>query len=244
MKKRTTHLSFAVKCADCVHFSGIKSVAFKDVCSKLGIKQYANACTHFTPAISKVGRIAPTAISALNKICASADSSQLRLLALALQNITEIRKLGFEFAQQVWFNLSNPVADVLECYYTGYVVGANETHIHIASDLGSGLKVSVMLLHSSVRTETAWTKHRNRLIRAGKICLPPKEGDKRIRLTAIEEKTVEEDDYVVPTLEFAPKEWLPAKTKVLDDDDTEYDDEEDGIDSEEHDSGSMTIGFE
>lgn len=243
MKKRN-HLAFAVKCADCVHFSGIKSVAFKDVCSKLGIKQYANACTHFTPAISKVGRIAPSAISALNKVCASADSSQLRLLALALQNITEIRKLGFEFAQQVWFNLSNPVADVLECYYTGFIVGATETHIHVASDLGAGLKVSIMLLHSSVRVEEAWIKHRNRLIKAGKICLPKSGVGSRIRLVAIEETTVEEDDYVVPTLEFAPKEWLPKKTRAasIDEEDEDFDEDE-GL-GEEHDNGSMTIGFE
>lgn len=238
MKKQ--FLAFPMKCSDCVHFSGIKSLSFKDVCSKLGTKSYANACPSFTPDMSRVARINNSAIAALAKVAASADLSELRLLAASLMAATEIAKHGFTYGQKVWFNLSNPYADYLECYYHGYIVGCTETHMLCASNLETGLHVSLYLPVDSILTYEAFSKKKASLIKRKRLTLPYEKNASRIRTVGVEATQVEEEEYEVPSLDFAPAEFLPDDTTHSE----VFEEVDDGVESSTSESGSMTIGFQ
>jgi hypothetical protein len=241
MKK--PHLAFPMKCSDCVHFKGIKSPSFKEVCSKLGVKAYANACPSFTPDTVRVANINNNAIAAIAKVASKADLSQLRLLASTLLNAAEVKKFGFDFGQKVWFNLSNPYADYLECYFHGYVIGCTDTHIHVASNLELGLSVSIYLETSALFDESLWQRKKKALIKRGHLVLPAKNNSSRIRFVGVEPTQVEEEDYEVPTLDFAPAEFLPDDTPTSTDFDEREEVEYDDVESSEGRSGSLSIGF-
>lgn len=205
-------LSLGMKCGDCIHFDLTKASVYADTCGELGVKRFAKACEHFTPDSSRLSRIESAAMLSLAAISKEADPAQLRLLAYTLKNMTFIKRLGFEFGEQVWFNLSAPKVDYLECYYTGFIVAADEHEdtMYISSTLDGKSRANVMLPLDSILSLDMWAKRKKRLIRNGLIAIPRASLDSRIRLVAPKPTAEDDNDYEVPTLESAPKAWLAA----------------------------------
>jgi hypothetical protein len=173
-------------------------------------------------------------------------------MSMALMGITDIRKAGYEFGQTLWFNLSAPREEYVDCYYRGVIVAVADGNLIIASDLSGDMRVSITLPPSSVLTHSQWEKRLAKLVKANRICMPVQKNGHKLRLVA-REALVVTVDYEVPTLETAPKELVelaggrkrrPVKkveTEVEDSDSGIEDDS--GIEVDSHSSGSMVLSF-
>lgn len=218
-------LSLKMKCSDCLHFKCVRSPAYSDVCSALGVKTFATACPSFTPESSHLTKIDESALISLAELAVAADPKQLRLLSYTLRNMTLIERLGFKFGQRVFFNLSSPKLEYVECYYSGYIVAAAEfdDYVYIRSSLDGNAKAAVLLPVESVYAQQEWDRRLKALIKRDLISIPVSKIESKLRMIAHESTVEVDEDYEVPTLDSAPQEWIASYNE--DQDSSSYVDE-------------------
>lgn len=206
-------VSLGMRCGDCLHFDTTRT--FEDVCSNLGVEDFARACGSFTPNTHKLARVGDDKIEQLGRLCRNMGTSQLRLMAFTFRTLSFIHKAGFKFGQPIVINVSAPLEEYVECYYKGYIFGADKTgeNVYITADINKDKKNPVVVTLPS-KSEgllklSQWKSLRDKLIATNHIKLPSDKKDCLwINRPKIEVKSVLEDDYEIPTIDTVPESWL------------------------------------
>lgn len=196
--------SIGFKCGECLHFNRLAK--FEKPCSFLGIKAFANAPSCFTPDVFKLQKTNPDIIYQIGNIMKDFTSAEARILIALLRSTrTQEKYYKLKFGQPVYFCLSN---DYLSNYFRGFVVGVasqGEEQVYISSNLGKTQRANPMLgsfIRDRVLTLTEFKKRKKELIKAGKVQDPKK------IFTPTKLTKDNADDYEIPSIETAPKEWL------------------------------------
>jgi hypothetical protein len=196
--------SIGFKCGECLHFSRLAK--FEKPCSFLGIKAFANAPSCFTPDVFKLQKTNPDIIYQIGNIMKDFTSAQARVLIALLRSTRAQEKFyNLKFGQPVYFCLSN---NYLSNYFIGFVVGVasqGEEQVYVSSNLGKKQRSSPMLgsfIRDRVLTISEFKKRKKDLIAQGKIQDPKK------LFTPSELVKAKPEDYEIPNMETAPKDWL------------------------------------
>jgi len=126
-------------------------------------------------------------IYALGELFKDMDDSQTRILIAALYNSSRLAKFNLHFAQPVYFNVSAPKVDYVDCWYKGYAVAAYrkqytnqykekywDYHIIALSNLKGKCDVVYHLMPENIVLKEEFKKHKKKLIREGKFRAPKK----------------------------------------------------------------------
>jgi hypothetical protein len=134
--------------------------------------------------------------------------SELRLFVMAAYKGAAIEKgtnKKFKFGTKVYFNLSAPLAEYIDSYYSGVVIGflngdenSPEGYLHIAASLSNTAGTSITLPITSVLTQSKWNVTFRKLLAANKFQTP---SSKRLRFECGKETSP--DEYEVPTLDMS-----------------------------------------
>lgn len=203
------------KCGDCLHFGGKdKGIPkFEDVCSKLGVKHYADAPACFYPNVYALADKEPDRLFQIGLMFHDFSSRQKRIL-MALFKATPAfeKKYDLAFGMPVYFYLSR---DYLSNYFLGFVLGVAVTGdplVYVSSDLKGrqrGNPCTVSLYRSSIFTVTEFKKKRAELVERKRLKDP-----KPLSRDFKQPKKIEAD-YQPPSMETAPEEWFDRFDKRL-----------------------------
>lgn len=222
----SNRVSLGLKCGECIHFQ--KGPArFEKLCTQLGIQSFSEACPEYTPDLYKIASVEDDVMAQMANIAAKLSGPQARIFAYLFRNIDFIKKAGFEFGQVVVFSISGK--DILDNYVRGKVVFADRTGetIHITSDLEklNTRPLFVSLLRPNVMTVDEFKKHRQKLVKEGRIVepKPSKSSNKRTLLQCL--KMSDEayevymsklrsapEEYVPPMLDTVPHNWIDQRS--------------------------------
>ena len=114
-----TTLKAKPRCGDCLHFKHISK--FEKVCNTLGIKQFAEAPTCFSPNIYVLTKKNPDTLHQLGMLLRDWTPAETRVfMALLRQKIVMDKNYGLQFGQPVMFKIGG--GDYLSNYFKGYVI--------------------------------------------------------------------------------------------------------------------------
>lgn len=205
--KNLPEMAIAVKCVDCIHFDIQALPEYKKPCKDVGVKAYNRGCDKHNPNAARLAR-SLGALEAVMDAVSGMDESELRLFVMAAYKGAAIEKgtnKKFKFGTKVYFNLSAPVAEYIDSYYSGVVIGylnGDETspdgYLHIAASLSNTAGTSITLPISSVLTQSKWNVTFRKLLAANRFQTP---SSKRLRFECGKETSP--DDYEVPTLDMS-----------------------------------------
>lgn len=176
--RKIPHLTIPVKCGDCLFFTKAAHSYFGKPCSSLGNENFNAACSRYYPDFSHlVDTDVLPSVYEIAKIARSFNERQLRMLSFMFKNMASIFKsptIRVKFGQPVFFNLSSPAQDYVECYYSGYVIGVSPcgTLVHIAGSVSDYAGVHIQLLPDSILTRKQWVAKRSALEAQGKDEVP------------------------------------------------------------------------
>lgn len=221
----SNRVSLGLKCGDCIHLER-GPATFEKLCGQLGKTGFSEACSSFTPDMSKISVLRKGEAQTLAKLAISIKPQQARLLAYMFRNIDLLKRAGYDLFETVVFSLGG---DYLECYVRGYIIGADRAgdQVYISSDFENlnGDPALLTLLSPSVMNLAAFAKHRKKLVTEGRIAEPRSaKGTKKKTILQCLKMTVEEramyrqqlatkpGDYVPPTLDTVPAKWLDSRT--------------------------------
>lgn len=124
-------------------------------------------------------------IYALGEFIKEFDDSQLRILIGALYYSSRLAKFNLHFAQPVYFNVSTPHVEFVDCYCKGYVISASRKKypnhigemtwdywIQVISTLRGEDQVVWHLMPERVLTKEEFRKRKKHLIDEGKFRAP------------------------------------------------------------------------
>lgn len=112
------------------------------------------------------------------------DDSQIRLLIAALYHSSRLAKFNLHFAQPVYFNISSPAVDFVDCWYKGYAVSANrykytykkekiwEYTILVISNLKRSWETTLHISPKNILNKEQFYEHKKKLLEEGKIRAP------------------------------------------------------------------------
>jgi len=176
MMKRSLKIDFRVK--DCSNANYLVDEGFLP----LGKIQSRNFIPDFSKLIDRLDDI-----YALGEIFRGMDDSQCRILIAALHYSSRLAKFNLSFGQPVYFNISAPRVDFVNCWYKGYAVSASrkkytneykekswEYTIIALSTLRGKFEVTFHLRPESILTKEEFKKHKKKLIYEGKLRAPKK----------------------------------------------------------------------
>jgi hypothetical protein len=201
-----TTLKAKPRCGDCLHFKHISK--FERVCSTLGVKQFAEAPTCFSPNVYALTKKNPDILHQLGMLLREFTPAETRVfMALLRQKVSMDKNYGLAFGQPVMFRIGG--GDYLSNYFKGYVIGVasvGDGQVFVASDMSKtqrNMPATATLLPSSVYPLSKWKKKKAELVKDKKL----KDPNPLYSPTALkkEELTI---DYKVPTLEDAPSAWF------------------------------------
>ena len=203
------------KCGDCLHFGGAdKGIAkFESVCSKLGVKRFADAPSCFFGNVYVLAKKEPDRLYQIGMMFHDFTSREKRILMSLLKASPSFeKKYNLAFGMPVYFYLSR---DYLSNYFRGFVIGVAVTgdpKVYIASDLNGrqrGNPCTVSLYRNSIFSISEFKKKKEQLIKSGRLKDPtPLSKDMKMP------KKVEAD-YQPPSMETAPAEWFDRFDKRL-----------------------------
>jgi hypothetical protein len=197
------------KCGDCIHFNRIAK--FEKVCKLLGTKHFAQApyCYKVDPYI--LTPVNPDILNQIALLTLSFTPQQTRVYVQLMKENSQLEKIyKVKFGQPVVFRLGG--GEYLSNYFKGFVLGgatAGEAQLYVTSDLGKTQRANpamLTLMPDSVYTLSAWKKKKTQLLKD-----PKKLKDPNPLYSAHVEKKDMFPDYVPPTLENAPAEWLDKR---------------------------------
>jgi hypothetical protein len=147
IEKQGPGVPLQVQCGNCVHFRRI--AAFKDVCVKLGIKEFAPPCTKFVADFHQFSRNAEFA-----KFLAATPDDQLQpLLALINAEVTT-RHSKFRYGMAIYVRLFGD--DYISNYVKCYVMMAKGRYVYV--ELPAQENYYGVFLKKSVFTEAQFLK--------------------------------------------------------------------------------------
>lgn len=174
MIKRSLKIDFLVK--DC----STRNYLIDEGFLPLGKVPSRNFIPDFSKLVSNLD-----GIYALGDIVKNMDDSQHRILLAALYYSSRLAKFNLHFAQPVYFNVSCPRVEYVDCWYKGYAVMADRKRykdhlgkhvwdytVIVISSLKGDYEVTFHLHPSSLLTKEQFFEHKKRLIDEGKIRAP------------------------------------------------------------------------
>jgi len=217
-KRQPLTVSTRVKCRDCIFHTSTKA-DFNNgaTCQSIGIKGFAKACKLFTPKLSNLTEFSEDSLVILARIARDLSPSSLRILSHLFAKADQIQKHGYKWGQPVYFNLSAPHIDYLDCFFKGYIVGIapDGDYFYLVSslDLEERSNLTYLTLQSSsVLTRTQFKIKRKELKKANKLKTPLENLSAKLKvnvpLIEAHEEANDEDTYDVPTIDAVPKDWL------------------------------------
>lgn len=213
LKRKPSSLSLGMKCGDCQFFRKVKG-AFNGnkTCSAVGIKSFAQACRLFTPDLSQLTTLPAESIYQIAYLTKDLPIRALRLLSYTFKNAEQIRRHGINFGQPLYFNLSSPQIDYLDCYFKGYVLGISSDgdFVYLTSSLNGTRAISITLPLVRVLTKSDFGRKKLALEKIGHTHVPQNKYDSTFKMNrplarANKAAAVEGD---VPTLDTVPADWL------------------------------------
>jgi hypothetical protein len=195
----------AFKCAECLHFKQSPHRTNKEVCSKLGVRQFALAPKCFTPDYTRIVQNSDELV--MLSILFGSKTPQQRKIMLGM---LRAKPTGKKFRMGTKLYLKSSTREYISNYLCGYVVGytsGNEIVIAGSPDLKSRGKMFFTYLRSEsgLITQKEWEIKFKELRAKGRISDPLL--SKRRDITA----KVEQDEYEVPTIDKAPKQANETK---------------------------------
>jgi len=197
-------------CGTCLHFKQSKHRSYDDVCSKLGVRQFAVAPKCWTPDYTKVITNTDEFVQ-LATLIAEKTPQQRQILLGIIQQRPMGRKL--KMGTKVYINYRG--REYISNYLSGYVVGytsGNEIAICGSPDRnGRGRSFFAYLQDDeSLLTPKEWSAKFLELRAKGRIQDPKVETKRDITAK------VHEDNYEPPTIDNAPKDpTIKVKKKRL-----------------------------
>lgn len=207
LKKEATASSktaIGLKCGDCLHFKDVAK--FDKPCQFLSIQAHAKAPSCYAPNVYKlVFNNDAEAHHKLGILIKDFDPSQMRMLAAIFAQQAKIKKrYRLSYGQPVYFCFGS---DYLSNYFKGYFINGSvdgEDSVYVASSLNRQQRKKPLvasLMRDSVFTLTEFEKKKRSLIKDDRLVDPkPLFGTNKVNPKDL-------DDYEVPTMEKAPKEW-------------------------------------
>lgn len=200
-------LSESYKCGECLHFKKHAHPAFKEICSKRGIKAVALAPKCFTADVSRIADNSDSFVQ-LSALLSEYTASQKRILIAVLKQKPIPKK---KFTRQLSFGTKvyflGMGADYISNYLSGYVMGltsSGELIITGSPEQNTRGKsyMAYMTDDDNLMTASEWKKKRQQLRDAGRLYDP-------------KTKTLPkpDDGAEAPTIDNAPKEWHDKREK-------------------------------
>ena len=217
--------TLGMRCGECLHFKK-GPPKFHSVCINLGVQSFAKAPNCFTPNVALLNTVSHDIVSQLGLIAKDLSPVQLRLLSYVFKHAGVLRKVELKFGQPIFFSLGS---DYLSHYFRGYVlhVSDDRDYVFVTSCLNKTKYQTFLTLPiASVLKGMAFKETRKRLVQSGRISL--KSDTKytgKLPLAELLSATgcllysrrneVVDADYIPPTLETAPAEWLNRHAKSM-----------------------------
>ena len=215
-KTSTDKVSLGVRCGDCVHFQRGPS-KFEKTCNKLGVDAKSKAPDCFSPDVFRLNAGgSPELLGQLGRLIRDLTPGQSRILShLLSKNGNAIHKQGFRFGQPVYFTLGH---DYLSHYFKGYVIGACDDYVYVASKLNKARSnTSVTFMAQSLLSYKQYKEKEKKLLKSKKIFMSEKDKALVKKLPLAEHIDREgcvklpeqvELEYEPPTLDTAPAAWF------------------------------------
>lgn len=195
--------------------------------SEEGVQAFQRAPTPFMPDLSKLIQMTPDgadSLHAISEVSQTMTSSQVRLISVMLANVEVLRAHDLNFGDKVYFNVSAPRIEYIDCYVSATVVGATgaaeDDYIILSCDFDKINKknnVQLTLPRSSMLDATEYKAVRKELRKKGKISAPKKEAKKSlcwIDPNYAKPPRRNEDFEAIPTLDNVSHDWI---TRGMDD---------------------------
>lgn len=175
MSTRNHELVVNFRAGDCVYYK-TKHPDLGESYQDQGIMPYARAPKTFVPDIQKLANN-PDSLFDLAKIIKNYDESQLRILIKVLHDSSKLIPHGLKFGQPVYFNLSAPLADYVNCWFRCYTVAVGPKHegtqyIYFTGNLEDVHGSLLLVPRDHVMTASSFKKHVAKLESDGKITAP------------------------------------------------------------------------
>lgn len=204
MKKKETpatkvNKAEAFRCGECLHFKNTPHRTHKAVCSKEGVRNFAEAPRCYTPDYTKViGNI--DEFTAIVTFFGSKTPQQKKILLGMLRTASSGRKL--KLGLKVYFNTRN--REYISNYLSAFVVGYTSSgEIVLAGSPDRNKRGQVFFAYltsdSSLMSEKSWRAQYDIMLRKGRLVDP-----KVKQLPGVTE-SIKEQTYEIPTIDKAPK---------------------------------------
>ena len=198
----------AFKCGDCLHFKQSPHRTNKEVCSKLGVRQFAIAPRCYTPDYTKVIKNSDELV-AMTIFWGSKTPQQRKIIMGMLRQEPKGKK--FRLGTKLY--LKSSTRDYISNYLCGYVVGytsGNEIVLAGSPDHKSRGRIFFTYLRSDsgLLTQKEWQIKFKDLKAKNKIHDPVFSAKRDITAA------VDNDQYEVPTIDQAPKEKPEPKRNL------------------------------
>lgn len=188
-----TKFNHQTSCGDCLHFKGSRHPELAAPCSLLGISTKALAPSCYTPDVTAMRALGPSAFQTLALLVAAMTPKQTRVFMGMLKYAGALERMGYTFLEEVYFTVSD---EYLESYYKGFVIGVGKMNelIIVGTDYLQASKTTTIayLSKDSVLNAEKFKKYARKCIEEGKFHKPQTK------------KAVISQTHVVPTMDSAP----------------------------------------
>lgn len=226
-----------LRCGSCVHFKdGPAHPRHGDLCSELGVRDYATAPDCYSPAPILIVR-ASVDVEAIGKLLRHLSAEQMQAMGQLITNsAVSLAEESLKWGQPVYVNLGG--GEFLTSYFKGYVIGMTRVagegrqivpHVYVSSDLTFEAenvpehRTLLRFMPDSLFTPSKFRTIKENLIRQGKLESPKKLHSPHLAPLSnwlrdnCPMPTSKPELYEPPTIDSAPSAWLtPYSTDELD----------------------------
>ena len=207
-EQRPTNFNVGLQCGDCLHYKGSANPKYEAPCIKRGVGSKAEAPACYTPDVSAFRSISKDVFPMLASLVSLMTPKQSRVLMGVLKYAGSLEKAGLQFFEMCYFCNCPPETAHLEDYFYGYAIAATRSGqvVLVGSDYLRQAPSSLVayLDKGSILREAVFQKRKDKLCAEGKI--------HRLR-SSVGTRRLEDEGYVVPTIDDEPKALKTKKGK-------------------------------